>query len=191
VTKKNEALVPAERIAHRIVLVRGEKVLLDADLAELYGVSTGRLNEQVRRNLARFPGDFLFQIKNHELRNLKTQFATSSWGGRRKLPFAFTEHGAIMVATILNTPRAVEVSVYVVRAFVRLREVLATHKALAKKLEVLEKKTEALVLKHDALAANTRAQFKEVIEALRALTRPPEPTKRPIGFLTPQEKKSG
>ena len=96
-----------------------------------------------------------------------------------------------MVATILNTPRAVEVSVYVVRAFVRLREVLATHKALAKKLEALEQKTEALVLKHDALAANTRAQFKEVIEALRALTRPPEPTKRPIGFITPQEKKSG
>jgi hypothetical protein len=96
-----------------------------------------------------------------------------------------------MVATILNTPRAVEVSVYVVRAFVRLREVLATHKALAKKLEALERKTEALVLRHDALAANTRAQFKEVIEALRALTRSPEPPKRPIGFMTPQERKSG
>jgi phage regulator Rha-like protein len=191
VTKPNEALVPADRIARRIALVRGEKVLLDADLAELYGVSTGRLNEQVRRNLARFPGDFLFQLTNHELRNLKPQFATSSWGGRRKLPFAFTEHGAIMAATILNTRRAAEVSVYVVRAFVRLREVLATHKALAKKLEQLEEKTEALVLKHDALAASTRAQFKEVIEALRALTRPPEPTKRPIGFITPQEKRSG
>lgn len=122
---------------------------------------------------------------------MKSQSATSSWGGRRKLPFAFTEHGAIMAATILNTPRAVDVSVYVVRAFVRLREVLATHRELARKLEELERKTEALVLKHDALAANTRAPFKEVIEALRALMSPPEPTKRPIGFLAPQEKRSG
>ena len=183
--------MPAERIAHRIVVVRGEKVLLDADLAELYGVSTGRLNEQVRRNLARFPGDFLFRLANHEIRNLKPQFATSSWGGRRKLPFAFTEHGAIMVATILNTPRAVDVSVFVVRAFVRLREVLATHRELAKKLAELERKTEALVLKHDVLAARTRAQFTEVIEALRALMNPPAPVKRPIGFVTPQGKKSG
>ncbi len=157
----------------------------------LYGTSTGRLNEQVRRNLARFPEDFLFRLTNQEVRNLKSQFATSSWGGRRKLPFAFTEHGAIMAATILNTPHAVEVSVYVVRAFVRLRAVLSTHAALAKKLEEVERKTEALVLQHDTLAADTRAQFKEVIEALRALMRPPEPTKRPIGFVTAQEKKSG
>jgi hypothetical protein len=185
------ALIRPAQIPRRIVVVRGVKVLLDQDLATLYGTTTGRLNEQVRRNLARFPTDFLFQLTNQEVRNLKSQFATSSWGGRRKLPFAFTEHGAIMAATILNTPYAVEVSVYVVRAFVRLRAVLATHAALAKKLDEVERKTEALVVEHGALAANTRAQFKEVIEALRALTRPPEPTKRPIGFVTPQEKKSG
>jgi hypothetical protein len=183
------ALARPEQITGRIVVVRGEKVLLDEDLAMLYGTSTGRLNEQVRRNLARFPDDFLFRLTNQEVRNLKSQFATSSWGGRRKLPFAFTEHGAIMAATILNTPHAVEASVYVVRAFVRLRAVLSTHAALAKKLEEVERKTEALVLQHDTLAADTRAQFKEVIEALRALMRPPEPTKRPIGFVTPQEKK--
>jgi two-component sensor histidine kinase len=148
------------------------------------------LNEQVRRNLARFPEDFLFRLTNQEVRHLKSQFATSSWGGRRKLPFAFTEHGAIMAATIMNTPHAVEVSVYVVRAFVQLRAVLSTHAALAKKLEEVERKTEALALQHDTLAADTRAQFKEVIEALRALMRPPEPAKRPIGFVTPQEKRS-
>ncbi len=107
------------------------------------------------------------------------------------MPFAFTEHGAIMAATILNSPRAVEVSVYVVRAFVRLREVLATHKELAKKLKELEQKTEALAFKHDQLAASTRAQFREVIEALRALMNPPEPKRRPIGFIAPEERKRG
>jgi hypothetical protein len=181
-----------EAISGRIAVIRGERVLLDADLAVLYGISTGRLNEQVRRNLARFPRDFLFQLTNQEVTNLISQFAISSWGGRRKLPFAFTEHGAIMAATILNTPRAVEVSVYVVRAFVRLRAELTTHAGLAKKLDEVERKTEALVVEHNALAASTREQFKEVIEALRALMRPPDPTRRPIGFVAPQErKKSG
>jgi hypothetical protein len=196
-SEKGEGDVPVaplapEAISARIAVVRGERVLLDADLAALYGVSTGRLNEQVRRNLARFPSDFLFRLTNQEVRNLKSQSATSTWGGRRKLPFVFTEHGAIMAATILNTPRAVEVSVYVVRAFVRLRAELARHAALAKKLDAVERKTEALVVEHNSLAASTRAQFKEVIEALRALMRPPDPARRPIGFVTPQErKKSG
>jgi len=182
------ALAP-EAISGRIAVVRGERVLLDADLAALYGVPTGRLNEQVHRNRGRFPSDFLFQLTNQEVKNLKSQFARSSWGGRRKLPFAFTEHGAIMAATIMNTPRAVEVSVYVVRAFVRLRTELASHAVLAKKLDEVERKTEALVVEHDALAASTRAQFKEVIDALRALMRPPEPARRPIGFVTSQERK--
>lgn len=108
--------------------------------------------------------------------------------GLRRLPYAFTEHGALMAATVLNSPRAVEVSLYVVRAFVRMREVLVAHKELAKKLEALEKKTEALALKHDALATTMRAQFKELIEALRVLMTPPEPKKRPIGFVPPEEK---
>ena len=107
--------------------------------------------------------------------------------GLRRPPYAFTEHGALMAATVLNSPRAVEMSLYVVRAFVSMREVLATHKELAKKLEALEKKTEALALKHDALATTMRARFKEVIDALRALMTPPEPKKRPIGFITPEE----
>jgi hypothetical protein len=190
--KRCTTLVPAGSIERRIVVVRGEKVLLDADLAALYGVSTGRFNEQVKRNRARFPADFMFQLTFQELRALRSQFAISNGrtgpGGRRYLPFAFTEHGAIMAATILNTPHAVEVSVYVVRAFVRLREVLATHKDLATKLADLEKTTEALALKHDQLAASTRAQFREVIDALRALMSPPEPKKRPIGFVTPKER---
>jgi hypothetical protein len=186
------AQVPAGTIERRIIVVRGEKVLFDADLAALYGTTTKRLNEQVRRNLERFPGDFMFRLTDQELSSLRSQIATSNGkalghGGRRYAPYAFTEHGALMAAAILNTPRAVEVSVYVVRAFVRLREVLATHKDLARKLEDLERRTEALALKHDQLAASTRAQFREVIQALRALMRPPEPRKRPIGFVTPKE----
>lgn len=165
--------------------------MLDADLAALYGVSTKRLNEQIRRNRERFPDDFMFQVSPEEWEALRSQNATSKTGRgqhRKYLPYAFTEHGALMAANVLNSARAIEVSLYVVRAFVRLREVLATHAELAKKLVALEKKTEALALKHDSLAANTRAQFKEVIEALRELMRAPETKRRPIGFVTPKEK---
>ena len=126
-------LVPADHIARSIRIVRGQKVLLDAELATLYGVTTRRLNEQVRRNRKRFPDDFLFELTTEEFTNLKSHFATSSWGGRRKLPWAFTEHGAIMAATVLNSPRATEMTVYVVRAFLKLREILASRKDLATK----------------------------------------------------------
>src|SRR5215218_2102098 len=121
------ALVPVERVESRILLIRGEKVILDTDLAELYGATTKRLNEQVRRNLDRFPADFMFQLTDEEFAILRSQFATSrsGWGGRRYPPFVFTEHGAIMAANVLNSPRAVAVSVTVVRAFVRLRQILA------------------------------------------------------------------
>jgi len=184
--------VPDDRIENRILLVRGCKVLLDADLAALYGVETRRLNEQVRRNATKFPADFMFQLSNQEFGSLMSQFATSkaSRGGRRKLPLAFTEHGALMAATVLNSVHAVEVSLYVVRAFVRLRETLAAHKDLAAKLHDLEKKTEALALKHDALATGTRHQFKQVFEAIRELMRPPEPVRKPIGFVTATDRKS-
>lgn len=182
-------LLPLETITQRIVLLRGQKVLLDSDLAALYGVETRRLNEQVRRNVARFPADFIFEVNADEFANLKSHFATSSWGGRRKLPLAFTEHGAIMAATVLSSPRAVEVSVYVVRAFVKLREVLASHRDLAQKLEQLEQTTEALSLRHDTFAHNTRVQLKQVFDAIRELMEPPETVKkRPIGFVTPEEK---
>lgn len=182
--------VQAEDIVSRIRWARGAKVLLDSDLSELYGVTTKRLNEQVRRNPARFPSDFMFQLTDQELNRLRSQFATSDnpigRGGRRYRPYAFTEHGALMAANVLNSRQAVEISVYVVRAFVRLRETLAEHKDLARKLEALERTTESLALKHDALARETRAQFKEVIEALRRLMSPSTPAKRPIGFVTPK-----
>ena len=135
----------------------------------------------------------MFQLTDAEFALLMSQFATSKpgRGGRRKRPLVFTEHGALMVANVLNTTRAVEVSLYVVRAFVRLRETFAAHKDLAAKLDELEKKTEALALKHDALAAGTRQQLKGVFEAIRELMRSPEPgQRRPIGFVTPNEKKN-
>jgi len=191
---ESKTIVAPEGIESRILVLRGQKVMLDVDLASLYGVSIKRLNEQVRRNAERFPEDFVFRLTTREWESLRSQFATLKTGRgrhRKYLPFAFTEHGALMAANVLNSRRAVEASVYVVRAFVRLREVLATHRELATKLAELEKRTEALALRHDALAANTRAQIKEVIKALRALMSPPEPKKRPIGFLAAEEKKRG
>jgi hypothetical protein len=182
--------VPVTLIGQRILLVRGQKILLDSDLAQLYGVETRRLNEQVRRNSDRFPADFMFRLDDAEYAFLMSQIATSKTGsgGRRKLPLAFTEHGALMAATVLNSSRAVEMSLYVVRTFVQLREVLATHKELAARLAELESKTELLALKHDALAGSTRAQLKQVFEAIRQLMAPPEPTKkRAIGFVTPKD----
>ncbi len=173
-----------EAIASRILLVRGLRVMLDADLAALYGVETRRLNEQVRRNRERFPQDFIFELTPEELADLKSQFATSSWGGRRKLPLAFTEHGALMAATILNSPRAVEVSVYVVRAFVQLRDLLAGNKDLARRLKELERRLTRKLADHDQAIA-------DILDAIRELMSPPDPPKRPIGFVTLKEKKAG
>ena len=183
---KHLPALPVARIAESVRLIRSQKVLLDADLAAIYGVETRRLNEQVRRNRERFPTDFIFELTPQEFANLKSQFATSSWGGRRKLPMAFTEHGAIMAATILNSPRAVEVSVYVVRAFVELRELLAGNKELAAKLSELESRIERKLETHDQAIAG-------VINAMRELMKPPDTKKRPIGFLTGEEepKKGG
>ena len=169
------ALTPVDSIARSILILRGQKVLLDAELAALYGVTTRRLNEQARRNRNRFPADFLLELTAEEYANLKSHFATSSWGGRRKLPFAFTEHGAIQVATILNSPRAVDMSVYVVRAFVKLRGLLISNKDLARKLADLERSLVTLDL-------NTQQQFKEVYDAIRELMDAPKPRRRPIGF---------
>jgi hypothetical protein len=145
-----EALVSVGQITRAILVLRGYKVLLDAELAALYGVTTKRLNEQVRRNRRRFPVDFLFQLSPEEATVLRSQFATlkSGRGRHRKyLPYAFTEHGAIMAAIILNSPRAVEMSVYVVRAFVKLRELVNANRALARKLQALERSLLALDLK--------------------------------------------
>lgn len=169
----SEGIIPPERIERSIHLIHGHKVMLDSDLAELYGVSTKRLNQQVKRNSDRFPEDFMFQLSAEEFANLRSQFATASWGGRRTPPYAFTEHGAVMLASVLNSPVAVRASIEVVRAFVRLRQMLASHEDLARKLAVLEKKYDA--------------QFKVVFDAIRQLMTPPTPQQRRIGF----QKKDG
>jgi phage regulator Rha-like protein len=173
--------IPIEQIQQLILLIRGKKVMLDSDLAKLYGVSTKRLNEQVKRNRDRFPEDFMFQLNSTEANNLRSQFATSKEGrgGRRYLPFAFTEHGAIMLASVLNTPRATEVSIFVVRAFVRLREILATHRNLAKKLAELEEKIET----HDEA-------IQSLLSAIRKLMAPPAAEQKKIGFQL-KEKRAG
>jgi len=180
-----------EGITLTIQTLRGQRVILDADLAALYEVETKRFNEAVKRNLDRFPADFMFRLTEQEQAALRSQFATLKTGRgqhRKYLPYAFTEHGAIMAATVLNSPRAVQVSLFVVRAFVRLRELATTHGDLAKRLGELEDKTEALAMQHDTFSRNTRAQLKQVFDALRELTIPPDPPKRPIGFITPEDK---
>src|SRR5262249_8137581 len=140
-TKKSGLLVPLERVERKILLIRGEKVLLDADLAQLYGVSTKRLNEAVKRNRDRFPSDFMFQLTVEEAEALRSQFATSkSRGGRRYLAHAFTEQGVAMLSSVLRSKRAVQVNIQIMRTFVRLREMLASNAALAKKLDELERK---------------------------------------------------
>ena len=171
------ALSP-QALAGRILVVRGQRVLMDSDLAELYGVETRILNQAIKRNLDRFPVDFMFQLDQEEFTNLKSQIVISSWGGRRALPLVFTEHGAIMAASVLNSPRAIEMSVYVVRAFVQLRAVLVDHKALADKLAALERRVSG----HDNSLA-------EVIGALRALMAQPRPAQRPIGFTADLKKR--
>jgi phage regulator Rha-like protein len=167
------AIVPVGHIEQRILMIRGERVMLDADLAALYGVETKVLVRTVKRNSGRFPDDFMFQLTKEEFENLRCQIGTSSrWGGRRYRPYAFTEHGAIMVASVLNSERAVKVSVYVVRAFVKLREMLAAHKQLARKLAELERRLEG----HDG-------QIASLVAAIRELMAPPPPSRRKrIGF---------
>jgi len=166
-------LIPIERIERAILVIRGHKVLLDADLATLYGVETRRLNEQVKRNIDRFPDDFMFQLTKQEFENLKSQFATSSrgWGGKRKIPFVFTEHGALMAASVLNSQKAIEMSILIVRVFVKLRGIISTHKQLATKLAELERKLST----HDE-------QIVILFEAIRELMTPPTKPKRRIGF---------
>jgi hypothetical protein len=164
---------PVERIASRIFTARGRRVIVDSDLALLYGVPVRQLNQQVRRNASRFPADFAFRLDNQELAILKSQFVTSSWGGKRKPPFAFTEHGALMAATVLNSPRAIEVSLFVVRAFVQMRQGVAQRREVGKRLDELERRIGA----HDKAIG-------QILAALRQLTQPPQPPRnRRIGFV--------
>lgn len=159
-----------------IHFIRGERVILDSDLAKIYGVNTSRLNEQVKRNLSRFPSDFMFEITQEEFSNLKSQFATSSWGGRRKLPRVITEHGAIMAASVLNTEIAVNASIQVVRAFIKLREFVMMSRELAKKLDEFEQKTNQKLNEHDNMLKIAFDTLKKV------LIQEMKPKKR-IGFM--------
>ncbi len=149
-------LVSEKTIEQKIFLIRGQKVMLDKDLAELYGVATKNLNKAVTRNMKRFLGDFMFRLTKEETENLRFQFGTSSWGGRRYLPFAFTEQGVAMLSSVLKSERAIDVNIAIMRAFVKIREFLATHKELAAKLGELETK----VGRHDQ-------EIKLIFEAIR------------------------
>ena len=170
---------PVFSVESRIFFLRHQRVILDTDLAELYGVPVRQLNQQVKRNADRFPPDFVFQLKAREQEVLRSQIVISKKrrGGRRYLPFAFTEHGAIMAATVLNSERAVHMSVFVVRAFVRLREMLATNRSLAAKLDELENRLDS----HDS-------SIQELIEAIRELMIPEDLPRSRIGFQLPAGK---
>ncbi len=184
----SEILLP--RIEARIQVVRRLRVMIDADLAGLYGVPTKALNQAVKRNAARFPSDFVFQLSVDEKAEVVTNCDhLSRLKFSRSLPFAFTEFGAIALANVLASAQAVEMGIYVVRAFVHLRQAASSHADLAQRLAELEERTERLELSHDTFSRNTRNQLRQVFEAIRELTMPPEPPKRPIGFLTQEDKK--
>jgi ORF6N domain len=193
----NETLPALQSIGLSITVMRGQRVILDSDLADLYGVQTKRFNEAVKRNIEKFPADLMFALSADEFAHLRSQIATSSLtanthGGRRYAPRVFTEHGALMAAMVLNSPRAVQVALYVVRAFVRLREAALQHQDLAKQLAELQDKTESLAMSHDNFSRNTRNQLRQVFDALKELTAPPaESPKQPIGFVHPKVGKDG
>lgn len=169
-----------ERVSRGVFTLRGQKVILDADLAAVYGVETGALNRAVKRNIRRFPSDFIYQLAPEEVRDLRCQIGISNGqGGRRYLPFAFTEHGAIMAATVLNSPRAVQMSVFVVRAFVAMREALSDTAALARKLAALEREVKARLDGHDAAIVDVLRRFMEILDPPPLPEPPPKP---PIGF---------
>ncbi len=172
-------LIPIERIERSILLIRGQKVMLDRDLAQLYGVETRTLNQAVRRNIERFPKDFMFRLTREEIMRISQFVISSAHSGVKTLKFSknvmvFTEHGVAMLSSVLNSPRAVQVNIQIMRTFAKLREIISQHKDLARRLDELEKKYDA--------------QFRVVFDAIRQLMRSPEPKKRPIGFLVEEAK---
>ena len=193
-TKKilSPASTPLVSIDSSILQIRGHKVMIDTDLAALYGVPTKALNQAIKRNSQRFPQDFMFQLSPAEKQEVVTNCDhLAKLKFSKMLPFAFTEHGAIQAANVLNSAQAVEMSVYVVRAFVRLREVIISNKELAHRLDELENKADLMELKHDTFEHNTRVQLKQIFEAMRGLMATPEPEKpkkRAIGFVEHEEK---
>lgn len=168
---EHNTLINDEKVISKIYLIRGHKVMLDRDLAEMYGVNTKRLNEQVKRNTDRFPDDFMFQLTQPEFDNLKSQIATSSWGGIRKLPYAFTEHGVLMLSSVLNSPTAIQVNIRIMRVYAKLRETLLTNKDILLKLEQIERKVSG----HDE-------DIEMIFTALKQLLNPPEKPRKRIGF---------
>ncbi len=179
--KKSILIATAERLDNLIHEIRDQKVMLDTDLARIYEIPTYRLNEAVKRNRERFPEDFMFRLTPRELAALKSQFAMSKKkgrGGRRTLPYAFTEHGAVMAANILNSPRAVQMSVFVVRAFMRMRAVLTDSRILARKLAALEKELKKRLDVHDAIIVDILRRVMDIIDSPPQ----PEPKRRQIGF---------
>ena len=166
--KPKTDLLPQESIEGKIFTIRGKRVMLDRDLAGLYGVATGNLNKAVSRNIERFPEDFMFQLTKEEFKNLIFHFGTSSWGGTRKLPRAFTEQGVAMLSSVLKSKRAIQVNIQIMRAFIKLKEMLSTHKDLKQKIEEMEKKYDY--------------QFKIVFDAIKQLLEPPVKSKGKIGF---------
>jgi ORF6N domain len=181
-TKKTtaESFIPIKGIAESILILRGHRVLLDSDLAAMYGVETKVLLQAVKRNLGRFPEDFMLQLADHEWTALRSQIVTSNVGrgGRRYAPYAFTEQGVAMLSTVLNSERAITVNIEIMRTFVRMRELLASNKELATQLKKLERK----VSTHDEAIVG-------ILKAIRQLMNPPQPAKRSIGFVELQEKK--
>jgi len=179
-TSPESPIVPVEQIEQAILLIRGHKVILDRDLAQLYGVETKALKRAVRRNIGRFPSDFVFELTKEEYDSLRRQFGTLKRGGHSKyLPMAFSEQGVAMLSSVLNTKRAIQVNIAIMRAFVRLREVVSTHKKLEVKLSELERKME----KHDE-------SIEAIFEAIRQLMTPPEKPRKKIGFEV-EEKPGG
>ena len=170
-------VIPVESIVSKILVVRSEKVLLDKDLAELYGVETKQLKRAVRRNINRFPKDFMFQLTEKEFDSLRSQFGTSSWGGTRYLPMAFTEQGVAMLSTVLNSERAIAVNIAIMRAFVQLRKIMTSHRELARKLSELEEHLQD----HDQ-------QIEAIFDAIRQLMSPQERSKKRIGFEVKEPK---
>jgi len=168
--KSSGAIIPIERIQQCIYLIRGHKVLLDSDLAQLYRVETKVLNQAVARHKGRFPSDFMFRLNSDEFNNLRSQIVTSSWGGRRYPPRAFTEQGVAMLSSVLRSRRAIEVNIAIMRTFVKLREILATNTALRRKIEAMERRYDE--------------QFKLVFKVLSEMVMPDKKPKTRIGYLT-------
>ena len=169
-----KALVPIERITNKIYLIRGMKVMLDIDLAELYDVETKVLKQAVRRNIGRFPEDFMFELSKEEFKNLRSQIVTSSWGGLRYLPMVFSEQGVAMLSSVLRSERAIQVNIQIMRAFTQLRQMLSTHEELKQKIEAMEKKYDQ--------------QFQIIFEAIKQLLETDEKPKKKIGYTVKETK---